>query len=418
MIGIFEALDWLNAIDGNSCLTAEERALSMAARVITYSEEDVRRILINLRTAGQRSGDPLEIAEVALHLMAIEFWRGWFPQAVQDIGEAVRAYRNDDHRRAVAQWMLGMAQWRVSENDRAYTNWRGARTIFQERRSQFRNLPDIDEWYESWTWQMDLELTAKPEEIYTWLNRNRFEGTSFSASSKQLADRMAENIRQRRYPDAYSIMREIQQINRWSIVVYERTEALFECGLAAYQMGQLDSAMELLRNAVKDFAPGVGNNHKQVVARYMLGAVEWLDPGTRNQAAVDWRRCIEDFGQLMVQADRDNEQLRRQWYSDRMALLEAALAERLPGGGPQGQKPRGRIPSPPGTPPSPTEDGPGPDTPPKGQETDPYQELLSKVRGDALTAERLIEYERRRAPSASREELIRRAIERWERDNR
>jgi hypothetical protein len=47
-----------------------------------------------------------------------------------------------------------------------------------------------------------------------------------------------------------------------------------------------------------------------------------------------------------------------------------------------------------------------------------YQDLLSKVRGDAATAERLIEYERERAPNASREELIRRAIERWEDDNR
>jgi hypothetical protein len=47
-----------------------------------------------------------------------------------------------------------------------------------------------------------------------------------------------------------------------------------------------------------------------------------------------------------------------------------------------------------------------------------YQNLLAKVMGDRETAERLIEYERGSAPRyASRDELVRRAIERWERDN-
>lgn len=47
-----------------------------------------------------------------------------------------------------------------------------------------------------------------------------------------------------------------------------------------------------------------------------------------------------------------------------------------------------------------------------------YRNLLVKVNGNRGTAERLIEYERGRAPYADDEELIRNAIERWERDNR
>jgi len=47
-----------------------------------------------------------------------------------------------------------------------------------------------------------------------------------------------------------------------------------------------------------------------------------------------------------------------------------------------------------------------------------YQSLLKKVLHDRGTAERLIEYERRRAPHAPREELVKSAIVRWERDNR
>lgn len=47
-----------------------------------------------------------------------------------------------------------------------------------------------------------------------------------------------------------------------------------------------------------------------------------------------------------------------------------------------------------------------------------YTNLLLKVGGDRTTAERLIAYERRRAPYASRDELVKRAIESWELDNR
>ena len=47
-----------------------------------------------------------------------------------------------------------------------------------------------------------------------------------------------------------------------------------------------------------------------------------------------------------------------------------------------------------------------------------YQTLLAKARNDTELADRLIEFERKRTPYASREELIRSAIVRWERDNR
>jgi hypothetical protein len=47
-----------------------------------------------------------------------------------------------------------------------------------------------------------------------------------------------------------------------------------------------------------------------------------------------------------------------------------------------------------------------------------YQDLLRKVRFNGSAADRLVEYERKQDPSASRLKLIQNAIERWERDNR
>ena len=47
-----------------------------------------------------------------------------------------------------------------------------------------------------------------------------------------------------------------------------------------------------------------------------------------------------------------------------------------------------------------------------------YQDLFIKAGYDHEVAKRLIEYERQRTPQATRSELIRNAIRRWERDNR
>jgi hypothetical protein len=47
-----------------------------------------------------------------------------------------------------------------------------------------------------------------------------------------------------------------------------------------------------------------------------------------------------------------------------------------------------------------------------------YEKLLARVKHDREPAERLIEFERKKAPDASIEELCKRAIERLEWDNR
>ena len=52
------------------------------------------------------------------------------------------------------------------------------------------------------------------------------------------------------------------------------------------------------------------------------------------------------------------------------------------------------------------------------EEAELYENLLIKTGRDVERAERLIAYERRFMPDAERIELIRRAIERWLKDNR
>jgi hypothetical protein len=150
----------------------------------------------------------------------------------------------------------------------------------------------------------------------------------------------------------------------------------------------------------------------------MLGALEWMNQASHEQAAVDWNRSIEEFEILRQGASKDNHQTKVDWYTEHRAVLCDALSEQLTGAMAK-QKPN---PKPPGSwdPDNNItgENSPGPIPPAKNEESaDLYQDLLGKVLWDRATADRLIEYERKTAPTADRNELIKRAIERWIRDN-
>jgi hypothetical protein len=106
-------------------------------------------------------------------------------------------------------------------------------------------------------------------------------------------------------------------------------------------------------------------------------------------------------------AERGDLEEKERWYAKRCDLLRAALLERVEpenASEPGQSSPGGNLP---GTPPSPN---PG--------KTDIYEELLAKVEWDRGIADRLIEYERKKAPAADRNELLRRAILRLKRDSR
>lgn len=327
MIDIFEALSWLNVIDNSSYLNNEVLRLSRNTRKLNRFDRKLSLMVERLRNAGQSSGDPLEKAEIFLHCAAIEYWRGWFPRAAWDAHEAVILYKNYDHRRAVAFWMLGTAQWKILRNHNAYASWDEARKIFQKRQTFFQHFAQERDWYKNRIWQMEVQLAARPEEIRTWLNR--FEDSNLTSLSQQVVNCVEEKIRRQAYPNVYALIQDLLVANKRSDGTYEKAEVYLSFGLALYQLGHLHFAIELLRTAVPSFCPGTGTYHKQVVARCMSGAVEWMYKPARHQAIVDWTCSIEEFEKLRRWASRDNNQTKRDWYTERRRILCAALSERL-----------------------------------------------------------------------------------------
>ncbi len=397
MIDVFEVLDWLNVIDGRSYLDSASRRLSRSARVTSLSDAGVQRRIDRLQEILDASTENLHGAEIALHCAALEYWRGWFSEAARHANQAASFYKDcsDDHRRAVAMWMLGMAQWHVSRNPRAFANWRGARGIFKKRREFFRSYPPEREWYDCCIRKMKVALASKPEEPHAWLNRYR--GTDLTGESQQFVGTVQEKIRQQAYPDVYALMDDLQSFNRWTPVTYEKGEAYLECGLASYQIGNFPAAIVLLKKAVREYSPGIGDNHRQMIARWMLGAVEWMASRNDVQAASDWRQCVENLDALKVMADTGNEQDRKKWYADRSAILKEALSEHLPS---PRRSPQRCIYKP----------APKPQLADEPR-TDRYEYLVTLVAHDRAVADRLIEHERAKMPHGSWNDWVERAVE-------
>ncbi len=416
MINVFNALNWLNVIDNSCYLNSEVRQL--ISHVCRFGPPDsrIRLILERLRHAAHSAGDPREKAEILLYCAAIGHWRGWCPQAANDAREAEISYANDDHRRASALWILGIIQWGMSANHDAYRNCAEAKKIFEQRKILFQHFPTEKDWYQNRIRQMSVDLATRPEEIWTWLNW--FERPCLQPTTQQVVDCVQQKIRQQAYPNVYALMQDLQEANRRCEGIHERAEIYLEFGLAIYEMGNTHFATELLRNSVLNFYPGIGTYHKQVVARCMLGAVEWMNETSHEQAIVDWNRSIEEFEILRQWASKDNNQTKQDWYTEHRTILNAALSDRLSGA--RTNYEQNPNPSRPSESDSnlPEEDGPTPSpSMSNSQNADPYQELLIKVGWDRGIADRLIEFERKKAPTADRNELIRRAIDRWLRDN-
>jgi hypothetical protein len=432
IIPVFEVLGWLNAFEP-SRLGRQAQTLVRRLRDPMRSEDDLDRIITRLQDMAQGSEDPFEAAEILLNCAAVDYWRMQFPRASRGARATVNLYRTDntqEHRLAVARWILGMAQWEQLNNARAFANWSRARTIFRRRLRNSRAAQDnrARDLYESFLRLMECDLAAKPEQLLVWLNR--FEPSRLSASSRRVLDIALPQIRQNRFQAVSVVMTDLQEITNWSNAAEERAEALLESGFAAYQVGSYPLALELLGRAVPAYSPESGVNHKQVMARWMLGAVEWMVSTARNKAILDWTRCIEELEQLRLRSDRDNRQERRKWYADRRITLQNALAEQISASDParlssvrRGQPGVGPGPFPAGPPPR--DGGPaapqspqpeGPTAGPAQNRPDRFQYLCSLIGGNEMAAERLIAREGERSGIENRDELIERVIERIVRD--
>lgn len=91
-----------------------------------------------------------EIGEVDIICAGVELDIGRTETAIKRLEDAIKRFRSDDHRLAVAEWLLGVVYWRSGENSSwlATAHWENTRQIFNDLRD-FNNQTEAKRrWYE------------------------------------------------------------------------------------------------------------------------------------------------------------------------------------------------------------------------------------------------------------------------------
>lgn len=186
--------------------------------------------------------------------------------------------------------------------------------------------------------------------------------------------------------------------------------------LRSFQVCPLESGWQLL------LVPGVWYEGRELSDR----AREWLEAQEGDHALVEWEKARTPLQPAQLAEVDAGGKFGRDAEGKVYAVRTVA---RIIGGEESREEQVGRVPAllrPTVTPPEPAPPAeeptpsPEPPIPPSGPPIDSsealYEKLVRMVGGDKGTADRLIEHERKRRPSASRAELIERAIVRLERD--
>lgn len=329
MIRPEKALGWLNALE-TSHLDSEAAELSEKLGDASLAEEDYTGARDDLLGCIHKAVDPLAMPEMQLHVAVAELGRGRVNEALAAFHQAEDWYTNNgqEHRAAIAGWLAGTAGWEAGHNDYAFTHWKNARDGFERLRAHFVRwrMGEPAEWYRRSLHEMDVELTKTVEQAYTWLDQ--LERYPLDARVRSIKEAMEAKVRAEQFASADELLQHLQEASQTAGDILEQPEILAASGLAAYQMHFPVLAEEYLQEAVHRYLP---YSHRQGVALWMLGAVQWEITGSYSKAHRHWQRSIDIFERLGVMADQQNNQEYHDWYLGVVPLMQQALQERLAG---------------------------------------------------------------------------------------
>jgi tetratricopeptide (TPR) repeat protein len=325
MTDLHDALEWLDAFDRSHLRDATRERLERL-RSIRRSSQEIAEEIEALVTESQNHADPWEYPEVLVYSAIIEYGNRHLNTARGFLQDAVRAYNDHYHRRAVTQWMLGYVEWELLEYEAATQNWEAAHEgfIFMGKWYQERATKSL--------FEKKVTRASLFDEAFGWLNY--IESSHLTRTPREL-----QNIISRRLDESgldednaqdtwviYQLMYKLIDETRTSPDYMETAEAYVECATAAYRMGHLGEAIRYLELAINHYHPGT---HQQAVAKWLQGIVQWDLEGYEDAARRNWGDAIETFEESGLHAQHRNQMAQAKWYSDILYVMQDALDAKI-----------------------------------------------------------------------------------------
>lgn len=328
MIPVSDIYGWWNVFD-QSHLSSVNR-LSVNQMWDRQIPKPARMTIArNLHLTVLSCKDVLEINEILVTLGLFDYQMDDPTGARRDLMDVVEAIKEDksspenNHRLAIARWMLGTIERDLRANQDGYQNWMKAYQLIVgvTSREKARNRADRVLWYTELLEKMRLDLVCTSEEAYEWLNffdpKKRLSG-----SMRKFADTIQEEIRHYRFSDAIGTANDLIHISKGGLELDETAEVYTIAGLACQEAGNPWKALEYYAKANKAFH---ATSHQRAVVRWMTGIAAIEIPGEKTTAIRIWRDAIEAFRYLKKDAEAKNQADRKAWYDLKIPVLEKAI---------------------------------------------------------------------------------------------
>lgn len=322
-LGFDEVFGWINRFaptnlssrDLLNFFQSSDSKLPLAARNEAIQE---------LKKTAQNTPKPLLSAEIYLGISRVLFERQDYRGAYYEALKALELYRPGTHQQGVANWLLGMIEWKLLENSHAYSHWFQTRKIFIDCMAQRSQLGDAQgvRWYSEVLEKIDVDMTSTVEEAEYWLNF--FEPSKLTDEAQKFLERLRERISNREFPEAYEISRLLTSIGRSQFDPQDTGEIWLRIAVSTYQMGNFRKAIEFLKKSSASFTP---YTHHWVVARWMIGLIYAKLQQEKDKGLEYMLEAIQAFEELRRTYDFKREVQKKDWYLIKIGHMRKVIEE-------------------------------------------------------------------------------------------
>jgi hypothetical protein len=246
-------------------------------------------------------------------------------KAQELLAEALREHKKRDECQGVVEWVLGSVEWWLRQGVSAAQHWSHAKETFDILMAEAVKNHEDDKaaFFKDCRVQLEkleLEVTGSVQSAY--LLFNLYQKSRLSQVTLGLVQMMKKLAAEKKIAEAKKAAELLRANTRFS---EESAEALVECGVSAYEMG--DPAQ-----AIKDWEEARVKYHAEtenlLAVNWMLAAAKntpGITPAARQQ---HWKACEENIQELKAAVQRDKSEKaseKKQWFGVLSELLKKLL---------------------------------------------------------------------------------------------
>ena len=161
----------------------------------------------------------------------------------------------------------------------------------------------------------------QPTKAHEWLRL--LESSHLSPPTQLLVDEINHSIAVKSNERARQLVNRLLALRDAITDRMEKAEATLESGLALYQLGECEHAIQRLEEARELYR---NNPHYTTVALWMSGCIQWELPAEHDKAYTAWSQCIAQFTTLQKSSGNASH---ANWYAEHIQQITADIAAGL-----------------------------------------------------------------------------------------